>query len=268
MPRSLLILASFTAFHLSWAAGDAVRQAPSYSASGIVNSATGLPNAIAPNSFVTLYGTGLSNATRSIGPEDVRAGILPTVLGGTGVRVLVGGFPAYIFFVSPTQVNFLVPSNLIPGPTEFQLVLDGRAGPAIKVTLSETAPGLYPMDEESIIAAHADGEPTTADNPARPGEVIVLYANGLGPTTPSVINGQVPTKAARIKYASLLHLSLNGEPVDPSNILYAGITPYSAGMYQINLKVPDGTPDDPEVRIQLPGSESPAGTRIRIRRAE
>ena len=66
-----------------------MHQAPSYTASGIVNSATGLPDSIAPNSFVTLYGTGLSNTTRSIGPEDIRAGLLPTVLGGTGVRVLV-----------------------------------------------------------------------------------------------------------------------------------------------------------------------------------
>ena len=260
-------MASFSAISLSWAASDAVRQAPSYTASDVINSATGESGVLAPNSFATLRGTGLANTTRGLTDDDIRGGLLPTVLSGTGVRVLVGGFPAYIHYVSPTEVNFLIPSNLVPGPTNVQLVLDGRAGPSVKITLSEIAPGLFPVDEsKSVVAAHSDGQRITEENPARPGEVIILYANGMGPTTPSIVNGHVPTKPARIKHAPDLRVWIKGEMIDQSQIEYAGIAPYLAGLYQITLMLPEYCPDDPEVRIELPGIMSPEGTKIWVRR--
>src|SRR5207302_7358154 len=93
---------------------SANREAPSYSGSSIVNSADNQPGPLAPNAIATIYGTGLAFVTRAINAQDIRGGLLPTILPGTGVQVLVGGLLASIYFVSPTQINFLVPSNLLP----------------------------------------------------------------------------------------------------------------------------------------------------------
>ena len=238
------------------------RQAPSYSAASIVNAASQLAGQLAPNTLATLYGTGLAWNTRAMAQEDIRGDRLPTVLAGTGVRILVNNMPAYIYYVSPTQVNFLFPSNLLPGRAGLQLVLEGRAGPLVEITLGETAPGLFCVDGETVIATRVDGTLITRDQRARPGEVIVLYATGLGPTTPSLISGIVPSEIAFIQKRSELRVALNGAAVSSENILYAGISPGWAGLYQINLRLPNAVDKDPEIRIELGGQITPEGLRI------
>ena len=105
--------------------------APCYSGESIVSAASGSAAALAPNSLASIYGTGLSFVERAITAADIRAGELPVVLPGTGVRVLMGGIPAHIYYVSPGQVNFLIPNNLRPAPVTVQLVRDGTAGPSV-----------------------------------------------------------------------------------------------------------------------------------------
>src|SRR5258706_4072234 len=107
--------------------------APFYTAESIANSAANVTALFAPNTFATIYGVDLANNTVAIGPDDVRGGILPTVLIGSGVRVLVNQISANLYYVSPTQVNFLIPTLLAPGPAVVQLTIDGRAGPAITI---------------------------------------------------------------------------------------------------------------------------------------
>lgn len=258
MRRLCCLLAALAFALVGSAETSGKREAPTYTAASLVNSATGLPGPFAPNGFATIYGTELAFTTRAMVPEDVRGNILPTVLAGTGVRVLVNSQPAVIYYVSPKQVNFLIPSNLLPGPVEVQLTLDGRAGPAVKIDLSESAPGLFPKDEVWLIAAHADGTLITLEAPARRDEVIVIYASGLGPTRPGVIHGQVPAAAAVIVKLADFSVVLGESPVPRENIWYAGVTPGLAGLYQINVKLPDGAGDDPEVRLRLGERESPA----------
>ena len=93
----------------------ALQAAPSYSAASIVNAADNLAGPLAPNTIATIYGTGLAYGTKWLTPDDIRGGVLPTVLPGTGVRILVGGVLANLYYVSPLQINFLVPPNLLPG---------------------------------------------------------------------------------------------------------------------------------------------------------
>jgi uncharacterized protein (TIGR03437 family) len=238
------------------------RQAPSYSAASIVNAASQVAGQFAPNTLATLYGTGLAWTTRAMAQEDIRGDRLPTVLAGTGLRILVNNMPAYIYYVSPAQVNFLFPSNLLPGQAGLQLVLEGRAGPLVEITLGETAPGLFCVDGETVIATRVDGSLITREQRAQPGEIIVLYATGLGQTTPSLISGVVPLEIAFIQRRSELRITINGEAVPSENILYSGISPGWAGLYQINLRLPDAVDKDPEIRIELGGRITPEGLRI------
>lgn len=225
--------------------------APVYSAGSLVNSADNQPGWLAPNTIATLYGKFLAYNTVTLTSNDIRGGILPTVLPSTGVRVLVNGLPGNPYYVSPTQINFLVPPNLLPGPATVQLVIDGLAGPPISITLGAAAPALFQLDPQTIIATHADGSLITQAASAKPGDVVVLYATGLGQTVPPVGYGELPTGAAQLQMLASFRVLLDGNPVDSSAIAYAGIAPGFAGLYQINLAIPASTGSNPEIRLAI-----------------
>jgi uncharacterized protein (TIGR03437 family) len=184
---------------------------------------------------------------------------LPTVLGTTGVRVIVGNIFANIYYVSPGQVNILIPTSLAPGPVTLQLVRDGLAGPPIPIMLGAAAPALFQLDATTVLATHLDYTKVTTSSPARGGEVVVLYASGLGPTDPATIANQIPQRAAPIAPITSFSVLVNGSPVDPQKILYAGVVPGFAGLFQINVQLPDNTPANPEIRVGYANTMSPGG---------
>jgi uncharacterized protein (TIGR03437 family) len=232
---------------------------PCYSAASIANSAAGIANFYAPNTFISIYGQSLAYTTVSITSEDLSAGTLPIALIGAHVVVLLNNLPAYIWYVSPTLVNALIPANLVEGPLTLQLEVNGKYGPPAVITLNATAPGLFQTDATTILATHADYSLVTGSSPAQPGELIVLWATGLGSTVPPVIPNQVPTLAAPLAATNQFQVLLNGVPVASSRIYYAGVTPTCAGLFQINVRLPDDTAANPEVRITSSGIVSPPG---------
>jgi len=235
------------------------RQAPQYTPSSLVNGASYLPGPVAPNTIVTLYGEGLAYATRALQSSDIRNDTMPDVLPTTGVRVLIAGLPAQIYYVSPRQVNLLVPPTLIAGTTQLQLVLNGLAGPAISIRVAEAAPALFQLNEELAIATLPDGALLTRQRPGRAGDVVILYATGLGPVFPPPGYGEIAKKATPLTDSRRFRLFLNGTPVAPENLLYVGLSPGFPGLYQINLRTPPGTPDWPVIRLAYDEILSPNG---------
>ncbi|HYI95874.1 MAG TPA: hypothetical protein VEX68_20200 [Bryobacteraceae bacterium] len=238
--------------------------APLYTPSSIVNGASFKVGALAPNTIGTLYGRDLAFATRSLGPDDLYNGTLPTTLLGSGVRLLINRTLAYIYFVSPGQVNFLVPSTLTPGRVEIQLGVDGRYGEAVQVTLTEFSPALFQLDPETALATRVDGTVVSGDKPARPGDVVILYATGLGATRPRLPAGQIPSGAAWLDKIADFQVFIAGQAVNRTNILYAGAAPGFAGLYQINLRLPSELGNNPELRIGFGDVLSPANVRLPI----
>jgi uncharacterized protein (TIGR03437 family) len=230
---------------------------PNYTAASIVNSASYVSGDYAPNAFITIFGTNLAYVTRTISLDDIHSAVLPTVLIGTGLRVLVNQIEANIYYVSPTQVNLLVPPLLVPGPATVQLLVDGLAGPAIQITLGNSAPAPFQLDATTVIAQHLDATLITQASPAHGGEVVVLYANGLGPTFPAAIKDHVPLAAALLVQFPSFQVWLNGAAVDQNRVLYAGVTPGFAGLYQINVRLPDDVAQNPEVRFGTSDKMSP-----------
>lgn len=259
------LLAGLSLGPAAWAADSLKPQAPSYSAASIVNAASNLPGSLAPNTIASIYGTGLSFVTRAVAPEDISRGTLPALLPGTGVSVLVGTIPASLYYVSPTQINFLVPSILRPGTTELQLVQEGRVGPAVKITLASAAPALFQADSTAVVACRTDGSVVTAGNPAKPGDVVVLYATGLGPTLPNPSYAEIAKTAAVIERMTDFRLTLDGTAVDSADVLYAGLAPGFAGLYQINLRLPQRLSPNPEVRVFVGEHGSPPNIRLNAR---
>ncbi len=251
MSRALLLVTVLSGFVLH-------ADAPFYSAASIVNSADFQPW-LAPNAFGTIYGAGLAYETRALTWSDVSGGVLPTTLPGTGTRVLVGGIAATVSYISPTQINFLVPSMLLPGPTDVQVVLDGVYGPSVTINLDDAAPALFQLDPTAPVATRLDGSVISVDSPARPGDFVTLYATGLGDTVPPAQYARVATGTAQLQRMSDFQLTLDGTPLDASAIYYVGLAPGYAGLYLINIKLPDDAGSNPEVRVALGDAISVSG---------
>lgn len=234
----------------------------SYTASGIVNSASNTPDALAPNTIATVYGTGLSYATQfGFVPTRV-SGMMRTEL--AGVQVYVDYVSAPLYYVSPTQINFLVPTKLHPGDMDFFTTHDGSTGPHVRITLHDAAPGLYPWGAGTIASTHADGSVITKDHPAHPGEMVVLYGTGLGRTYPELQTGWIEMIAAQILLLSELKIMVAGTALDSRSIQYAGLTPGIPGLYQVNLVLPKQLAPDPEIRISIGAQVSPPGTKLPV----
>ena len=258
-------LAATLALCLVAEAAEPNRQAPVYSAASVVNAATNLPGPLAPLGLVSLYGKDLAVVTRALTPDDLRSGQLPTTLIGTGVSVAIDNIAVPIIFVSPNQVNFLIPGNIRTGRRQIRLLTNGKAGPDVEVQIAESSPGLFALDNSAVIATRGNGTLITAEEPARPGEILVLYAVGLGATQPAINGLTIPSAAASISARSQFSVLLNNEPVQDDSILYAGICPGYAGLYQINFRLPADTPADPEIRLRLPGQISPPRLYLTVR---
>ncbi|HEY4363486.1 MAG TPA: hypothetical protein VGN17_21145 [Bryobacteraceae bacterium] len=244
---------------VSFAAGQPTPGAPVYTAASIANSAANVAGYYSPNSFLTIYGQNLAYVVRAIQPGDIHAGQLPIALTGAEIGVIINLIPANLYYASPGQVNVLIPPSLSPGPAVVQLQNQGLYGPAIKIVLDAAAPVLFQSDATTVIATHGNGPVVTADAPAQAGEVVVLYATGLGATSPATLPNQIPTAAARIIDAVDFQVVLNGVAVDPRLIQYAGVTPGYAGLYQINLQLPADCPPNPEIQIGYSGGLSLTG---------
>jgi uncharacterized protein (TIGR03437 family) len=236
-------------------------RAPLYTPSSITNSAN--PNAppLASNTIATIYGMDLAFGTATLTADQIRAATLPTVLIGAGVRVSVNNIQAALYYVSPGQINFLVP-ELRPGMAEIRVSRDGVYGPAVRVAIGEISPALFNMDPEFAIATQVDGSLLTRDNPARSGDVVILYATGLGVTRPRFLNGEIPSAAARLERIGDFRVMIAGRQMPAADILYAGVAPGFAGLYQINLRLPAELEPDPEIRIGLGDVFSPTGVRL------
>ena len=238
---------------------------PGYCAATVVNTADGIPGALAPNTIATVNGQNLSDTSVTLTPADVSSGgALPTQLPGTATHVLVGNLEATPFSVSPTQISFLVPPNLLPGKTTFVVVNQGLAGPVLTLDLQAAAPALFLSSGQDVAALHLDGSAITTASPAQPGEIVMLYATGLGPTNPPVEPGQLPIAAASLAPESNLQVLLNGQPVPAEDVLYAGAAPFFAGLYQINLQLPNDIAANPEIRLVCAGQTSPAQVYLNV----
>ena len=186
--------------------GAARGAAPSYSASGIVNSGNFAAGPFAPNSILTIFGSGLSRSTQQLASSDILAGQLPVELNFT--RVYVDNFPAPLFYVSDSQINFLVPGNQALGAMKIRVATEGNSGPEVSVTVVDAAPALFTMTGGYAISTHVDNTLVSADSPAHAGEIIVVYATGLGKTAPNTGTGEFPKYAAPIVNLSTLKVSV------------------------------------------------------------
>ena len=262
--RGLAVLAAATATLFAAEAGR--KDVPVIFEGGVVNAAgfTAAPeNYVAPGSIVAIFGDDLALRTRSVTVADLDRGHLPTVLGG--VWVILGGQRIPLYYVSPTQINAQIPYELTPHAQPWRLIVsrEGLAtAVAAEVKLVQAAPGLFP------VALHADNRVVGRGEiegsvPLPRGAAAVLFGTGFGPVVPVTETGELPPRAAALVLP--LDVWLGGERLPAEAVLYAGQAPGFAGLYQVNVQLPDRSyPEDPEVMVEIDGLRSQPGFRLAV----
>jgi uncharacterized protein (TIGR03437 family) len=213
-----------------------VSNAPVLAANGTVNAFNRLLGAgIAPGEIVEIYGSNLGNQTATASSVPLPANL-------SGISVLIGGLPAPLFYVSPGQIDAQVPYELVPSKQyQVQVNNNGATTTATTISMVAQAPGLASDAAGTVIAQHnADYSLVTATSPAKPGEYIILYLNGLGTPDQPVATGAAAPGSTLIHPAVPPTVTLNGVTVP---VYFAGLTPSAVGLYQIDLQIPANTPD-------------------------
>jgi len=222
-------------------------QVPAISAGGVVSaSAFGEFTSISPGSWIEIYGSNLATDTRSWTGSDFNGVSAPTSLDGT--TVTIGGQAAFVDFISPGQVNVLVPSNVDTGVQPITVTVGSLTSAAYSVNVNTVQAGLDAPSSFNIggvqyaVALFADGTYVLPEGaiagvtsrPAQPGDEIVLYGIGFGPVTPDLTAGELVEKSNAL--ASSFDISVGGIPF--ANPPYAGLAPGYTGLYQFNVVVP------------------------------
>lgn len=247
---------------LPLAASDPPKGVPTYSKASVVQLARLAPGPVAPNSLMAIFGKELAWVTAAR-PYDDQSTTLPLLLSGTGVMVSVNGLAAPIEMVSPEQVNFLIPANLLPGKAEVRLVMNGRAGPAVELDVVEAAPAVFTLEDGIALARHEDTmEWVDRNRPAQPGEWIRLYVSGLGQTVPSLAFRELPRKEAEIQLRDHLSLVVGDVELTGEWIAYAGLMPGFPGLYEIWFQMPETLQGDPVVVVRVLEQSSQEGVRL------
>jgi len=187
-------------------------------------------NPIAPGEFITIYGAGLP--ARSAVPVP-----FPTNL--NGVQLLINNAPAPLYLITAAQVYAVVPYALTGSSATIVLSNNGTQSNTITVPVATTAPGIAAVAQNGLGAGaitHADGSLVSASSPASRGETVVIYLTGLGAVSPPVADGKGPSGLSRSNSVQAIYFGTAA--VDTSAILFQGLTPGYAGLYQINVTIP------------------------------
>jgi uncharacterized protein (TIGR03118 family) len=211
-----------------------IQAAPFLDSGGARNGAD-FSAAIAPNTWATITGGSMSATTRGWNSGDFSNGKLPTMLDGVGVTV--NGEAAFVSYISPTQVNFLVPADLSPGPAEIHSTNNGLKSAPLSLTLASAAPAFFlvPGEDENenfIATLQADNSPAAI---VAPGEIVALFGTGFGPTMPATPNGQLINSP--LPLTQLPQLTIGTQP---AQVTFAGLV--APGLYQVNVIVPNVDP--------------------------
>jgi uncharacterized protein (TIGR03437 family) len=231
--------------------------APVLTEGSLANGATYVSGGLVPGSWAQVKGTGLANATRTWTDIDFLNldNQLPPSL--SGVQVMVDNLPAAVYYISPTQINFQVPTG-VTGTAAVQVIVNGTASNTITAAAASSAPGLFPntvngVNYPSAVYALSGGYVGPANTPgyrnAAAGNQIELYATGLVAAPGGAIPAAQPISGVTVTIGSVT------VPAD-----YAGQTPY-AGEFQINFTVPSQFATLPAgnypISITLNGVSSP-----------
>jgi uncharacterized protein (TIGR03437 family) len=228
----------------------------------VVNAGSFQPG-FASGTWLSIFGSNLSQRTYTWQAGDIVNGMLPTSL--EGVSVTVNGVPAYIDFISPTQVNVLAPDDATVGPVVVKVTTAQQESNAFTAQKTQFAPAFLTFNGTAVAAQHADYSlagaanliPGAVTTPAKPGETILLYGVGFGPANPAQPAGQVVGAPATL--ANDVQVTIGGVA---ATVSYAGLV--QSGLYQLNVVVPTISTGDAKVTATVGGVSTQTGVILAV----
>jgi len=213
---------------------------------------------VVPGGWFYVKGSDLSDVQRIWGSADFAdSTALPTNL--NGVEVWVNGAPVPVYFISPTQVNAQAPSN-VSGTMTVQVFRLGLGSNILTVPVAQIQPSLYyySVNSKNYAAALFQdyslmGDPAIVPgtHKARPGDIIQLYAAGLGPSPSGPVTTPVPITGVGVTIGTASATVLAAALVAP-------------GQFQVNFVVPQLPDGEYPITVSASSKTSPANVLFEI----
>jgi uncharacterized protein (TIGR03437 family) len=208
----------------------------------------------------------LSSTTRKWEASDFRNNNLPTQL--DGVSAHVDGFPAYVSYISPTQINVLTPDDTAAGQIQVRTINGQDASNSFTADKMKFSPAFFMFTAKYPAAVHTNGvnvgpvglKPGAPFAPAKPGETILLFGTGFGATNPPLPAGTVVKIPEPL--ANQVTITIGGKQ---SQVRFAGLS--GSGLDQLNVTVPADLPDgDARLVATVGGFETQPSVFVSIKR--
>jgi uncharacterized protein (TIGR03437 family) len=229
---------------------------------GVSNAASGQA-VVAPNTWISIYGTSFAVAGFSdTWSNSIVKGSLPSTL--DGVKVSVGGNPAYVAYVGAGQINVLTPA-VASGNAAIAVTTASGASAPVTVTAQQFSPAFFLWPNSQPVATHANyswavkngtfaGTPTV---PAKPGETIILWGTGFGATSPATPAGvEVPSTAVYYT-ANPVTVTIGGVPAPG---VVAALASGYGGLYEVVVTVPSSLGNGDYAVVATVGGVATAAT--------
>jgi trimeric autotransporter adhesin len=232
---------------------------PAITQAGIVSAASPLSfTALAPGGIIAIYGNLLADDALSAPSFQFP---LPTTLGNA--QVIIAGESVPLLYVSPGQINALVPFGLNMNTTYSLLIQrDLALSSPVPINIADAQPGAFQSSGSAIVEDYRGTAPAflvTPSAPAKAGDVLVFYCAGLGVTNPPVGDGVASPSNPTAQTQSPVMVTIGGQN---ATVVYAGLVAGLVGLYQLNVDMPSGvTPGNAvPVLLTVAGQTSPAAT--------
>jgi uncharacterized protein (TIGR03437 family) len=228
------------------------------SIASVVNAADGA-KPIAPGGLISIYGSNMA-------PVNLATKELPLPTAIAESCLMVNGIPVPMLFVSGGQINGQLPFN-VDGKAVMTLHTPGGVSDNFNLNILPGAPSVFrsatagPTTGLATIFRADNGEPVTPTNPVHYNDTLIIYATGLGRTSPAIDAG-LPAPDDQLAWAvNAPSVTLGGRDL---NVLFAGLVPGSVGLYQINATVPGNVPQGLEIPLVISQSGSSTSLPVRV----
>ncbi|MBM3784659.1 MAG: hypothetical protein FJW30_09890 [Acidobacteria bacterium] len=223
--------------------GRAIQQ-PTIQSNGVVNAASGTGGALAPGSYISIFGAGLADTTSVYRTRDLPLS-LANISVGFDVPGQAAAQPGRLHFVSPGQINLQIPWELAGNASVNVKVSNGDFSSAtFRVPLNDVSPAAFEFTDPAsgrLLAAALDQNfaVATPANAVARGSIAQIYANGLGPVSNTPPSGE-PAGAEPLSLCRVQpEVTIGGVP---ATVPFCGLAPGFVGLYQLNVTVPAGAP--------------------------
>jgi uncharacterized protein (TIGR03437 family) len=213
------------------------------------------------NTYLEVYGANFATTSRLWAGADFNGVNAPTSL--DGVSVTVNGQPAYVYYISPSQININTPEDSAVGPVAIQVRTPLGLSNSVSVNRSRISPTLQTVPQfliggkQYVVALTPDfsryiGREGMIQGvnfgPAKPGDTVSIYALGCGPTSPPTQAGVIAAQGSALSLP--YQIKIGGVP---ATVTFGGIVGASIGLYQFNVVIPQVSAGDQSIELTFDG---------------